>query len=90
MTGVGRLAISGISFIGSSILLYFSYQRILKRYYCTILYKIIFCKLITNFFNPVYSFIHWVPAITLFIIFLYSVFFSQFHKYMKNWTKNIK
>ena len=34
--------------------------------------------------------VYCVPAMATFMIFSYLVVFSQFHKYMKNWTKNIK
>ena len=43
-----------------------------------------------NLFAQTFCMVYCVPAMSTFMIFSYLVVFSQFHKYMKNWTKNIK
>ena len=43
-----------------------------------------------NLFAHTHCMVYCVPAMATFMIFSYLVVFSQFHKYMKNWTKNIK
>ena len=43
-----------------------------------------------NLFAQTLCMVYCVPAMATFMIFSYLVVFSQFHKYMKNWTKNIK